>query len=95
MVQLTVKFEKTLDSKPDYVIINSDLAKKYDIMPGQLIELAPYNIGMKVYTSENYSEQHIGISSKTSIEFGIHKGVEISIKEISNEKIIHLLHKKM
>ena len=95
MVQLTVKIEKTLDSEPNYVIINSDLAKKYDIMPGQLIELAPYDIGMKVYTSENYSDQHIGISSKTSIEFGIHKGAEISIKEISNEKIIHLLHKKM
>jgi hypothetical protein len=37
MVQLTVKIEKILDSEPNYVLINSDLAKKYDIMPGQLI----------------------------------------------------------
>ena len=95
MVQLIVKIEKILDSEPDYVLINSDLAKKYDIMPGQLIELAPYDIGLKVYTSDNYSKLHLGISSKVSQEYGIHKGNEISIKEISNENIIHLLHKKM
>lgn len=95
MVNLTIKIEKILDTEPEFVLINSELAKKYDIMPGQLIELAPYKIGVKVYTSDNYSETHIGISGKISSEFGIHKGDEVSIKEISNEKIIHLLHKKM
>ena len=40
MVKLIIKIEKTLDSEPEYVLINSNLAQKYDIMPGQLIEAA-------------------------------------------------------
>ncbi len=95
MVKLTIKIEKTLDSEPEYVLINSSLAQKYDIMPGQLIELTPFNIGLKAYTSDNIPESHVGISSKISEEYGIQKGAEVDIKEITNENIIHLLHKKM
>jgi len=31
MVKLIIKIEKTLDSEPEYVLINSSLAQKYDI----------------------------------------------------------------
>ncbi len=95
MVKLLIKIEKTLDSEPKYVLINSNLAHKYEIMPGQLIELTPFNIGLKVYTSDNIPENYVGISSKVSKEYGIHKGDEIVIKEITNENIIHIIHKKM
>ena len=95
MVKLIVKIEKILDSEPDYMLINSELAQKYEIMPGQLIEISPFNVGLKVYTSDNYPANHVGISSKISKEYSILKGTEIDVKEITNENIIHLLHKKM
>ena len=95
MVSLTVKIEKLLDSEPDYLLINSNLAKKYEIMPGQLVEISPFNIGLKVSTSDNYPENLVGISTKISKEYGIHRSDEIVIKEFTNENIILLIHKKM
>ena len=95
MVKLITKIEKILDNEPEYMLINSELAQKYEILPGQLVEISPFNVGLKVYTSDNYPGNHVGISSKISKEFGIHKGAEIEVKEITNENIIHLLHKKM
>ena len=95
MAKLFVKIEKMLEKEPDFLLINTSLADKFDIIPGQLVEISPYNVGLKVYTSDNYPEDSVGISSKISKEYGIHKGNEISIKEMTNEKIIHLLHKKM
>ncbi len=95
MVSLTVKIEKLLDSEPEYLLINSSLAKKYEIMPGQLVEISPFNIGLKVSTSDNYPENQVGISSKISKEYGIHRGDDIVIKEFTNENIILLIHKKM
>ncbi|MCG3222101.1 MAG: hypothetical protein H7641_12055, partial [Candidatus Heimdallarchaeota archaeon] len=53
MVKLIIKIEKILDTDPDYVLFNSELAHKYDIMPGQLVEISPFNVGLKVYTSDN------------------------------------------
>ncbi|MHA1258941.1 MAG: thymidine phosphorylase [Candidatus Heimdallarchaeaceae archaeon] len=95
MAKLSVKIEEMLEKEPDFVLINSSLAEKYEILPGQLIEISPYNIGLKVYTSDNYPENFVGISNKIAKEFGIHRGDKIDIKEITNENIIHLLHKKM
>ena len=45
MIKLTVRIDDMLDSEPEYMLINSELAHKYDILPGQLIEISPYNIG--------------------------------------------------
>ncbi len=95
MVKLIVKIEKILDKEPDYVLINTKLAEKSALLPGQLIELYPKDIGLKVYSRDNYSESHIGISQKIANEYSIQKGDEVEIKEITNEQIIALLHKKM
>ncbi len=95
MVKLIVKIEKILDSEPEYMFINNDLAQKFDILPGQLIEISPFNFGLKVYTNDKYPENTVGISSTIAKEHGIHKGDEIILKDLTNEHIIHLIHKKM
>ncbi|TFG10177.1 thymidine phosphorylase [Candidatus Heimdallarchaeota archaeon] len=95
MIRLIVKIEKQLDTEPEYMYINNDLAQKFDILPGQLVELTPFNFGLKIYTNDKYPENTIGISSITAKEYGIRKGDEIVLKEIASEHIIHLIHKKM
>ena len=95
MIKLVIRIESILDSEPEYMLINSDLAHKYDILPGQLIEISPFNVGLKVYTSDNYPENTVGISGKLAKEHGIQKGNEIVLKELTNEHLIHLIHKKM
>ena len=95
MIRLIIKIEKQLDAEPEYMFINNDLAQKFDILPGQLVELSPFNFGLKVYTNDKYPENTIGISSVTAKEHGIRKGDEVVLKEIASEHIIHLIHKKM
>ncbi|MHA1686947.1 MAG: thymidine phosphorylase [Candidatus Heimdallarchaeaceae archaeon] len=95
MVKLSIKIEKFLTHEPEYVMINSSLARRYDLLPGDLVELSPYNIGLKVFTSDSYPENVVGIPPIVAEEYGIHKDETVEIKEIVNENIIHLLHKKM
>ncbi|MCG3256549.1 MAG: thymidine phosphorylase [Candidatus Heimdallarchaeota archaeon] len=95
VIKLIVRIDNILDSEPEYMLINSALAHKYDILPGQLIEISPFNIGLKVYTSDKYPENTVGISGKLAKEHGIQKGNEIVLKELTSENLIHLIHKKM
>lgn len=95
VVKLSIKIEKFLAHDPEYVMINSSLARKYDLLPGDIVELSPYNIGLKVFTSDSYPENVVGIPPSVAEEYGIHKDETVEIKEIVNENIIHLLHKKM
>ncbi len=95
MEKLKIKLEPSLNKKSNYALINADYAHKYNLLPGELIELTPYNIGLKVFTSDSYPEEHIGISKNTIDESGMKVGEKVSIKQIINEDIIHLLHKKM
>ena len=57
--------------------------------------MSPFNFGLKVYTHDKYPENTIGISSIIAKEYGINKGDEIVLKDLTSEHIIHLIHKKM
>lgn len=95
VVTLNIKIERSLSQEPEYLLINSSLARKYDLRPGDLVELTPYNFGLKVFTSDTYPMDAVGIPPSVAEEYGIRKDDSVEIKEIVNENIIHLLHKKM
>ena len=95
MIKLIVKIEKSLDTEPEYMLINSELAHKFDILPGELIEISPFNVGLRVYTSDKFPENSVGISRKLAKEYVISNGDEIVLKELTSESLIRLIHKKM
>ncbi|MHA1399410.1 MAG: thymidine phosphorylase [Candidatus Heimdallarchaeaceae archaeon] len=95
MEKLIIKIEPSMDKEPYYMLINAKLAEKYSLHPGQLVELTPFNIGLRIRPSELYSETSVGISKKASKEFSIRNGDEVSIREIINENIVLTIHKKM
>ncbi|UJG44816.1 MAG: thymidine phosphorylase [Candidatus Heimdallarchaeum endolithica] len=92
---MIIKIEPSLDNEPYFALINSEFASKYSLHPGQLVEITPYNVGMKLRPSETYPPNTLGISQKASKEFSIRGGDEVEIREIINENIIHIIHKKM
>ncbi len=95
MANLIIKIEDGLEKEPYYMLINSLLAEQYSLHPGQLVQLIPFNIGLKVYPSDKYPKNKVGISKKAASEYDIRNGDEVSIREIINEDIIAILHKKM
>ncbi|MHA1316475.1 MAG: hypothetical protein ACTSQ6_03025 [Candidatus Heimdallarchaeaceae archaeon] len=92
---MIIKIEPSLDNEPYFALINSEFASKYSLHPGQLVEITPYNVGMRIRPSETYPPNTLGISQKASKEFSIRGGEEVEIREIINENIIHVIHKKM
>lgn len=53
---MIIKIEPSLDNEPYFALINSEFASKYSLHPGQLVEITPYNVGMKIRPSETYPQ---------------------------------------
>ncbi len=97
-ITMNTLIAKIVDSAEDnskYAVVNKNIAKNYNLLLGQLVELYPFNIGLMVVSSEVFPMDYIGIPQKVAVENGIKEGDIITVKQIVNETIIQYLHKKM